>query len=133
MSFSETRAQVCPCATSACGAIASHSFIAPHSSASKCPKEIQRSRSGGSSRASASRTTGNIRRSPVWNSSGSSPRTRKWLKVMPAGGAMSGTCADRRKMPVGDFVDPGLHGGVPSSLERGVHDVLEGGAGRSAR
>ena len=38
---------VWPCAAFACGATASHSFIAPHSSASKWPKVIQRSRSGG--------------------------------------------------------------------------------------
>ena len=38
---------VWPCAGVACGATASHSFIAPHSSASKWPKAIQRRRSGG--------------------------------------------------------------------------------------
>jgi hypothetical protein len=34
MSFSDTIQPVCPCITSAWGATASHSFIAPHSSAS---------------------------------------------------------------------------------------------------
>ena len=38
----------------------------------------------------------NIRRRPAWNSRGSSPSTRKWLKVNPAGGAMSGTNTDNR-------------------------------------
>jgi hypothetical protein len=33
---------------------------------------------------------------PVWNSSGSSPRMRNWLKVMPAGGAISGTKVESR-------------------------------------
>ena len=42
------------------GATASHSFMAPHSSASKWPKAIQRRRSGGMSRLTAARVSGNI-------------------------------------------------------------------------
>ena len=45
MSLSETMQPVMPCATCACGAAASHSFMEPHSSASKWPNVIQRSRS----------------------------------------------------------------------------------------
>ena len=87
---------VAPWAGVALGAAASHSFIAPHSSASKWPKAIQRSRSRGMIRRRASRLRPNILRSPVWNISGSSPRTRNWLKVKPAGGAMSGTKVESR-------------------------------------
>jgi hypothetical protein len=47
-------------------------------------------------RATASRTSGNMRRSPVWKSSGSSPSARNWLKVNPAGGAISGTKVESR-------------------------------------
>jgi hypothetical protein len=36
-SFSDTITPVCPCAGVASGATASHSFMAPHSSASKWP------------------------------------------------------------------------------------------------
>ena len=61
-------------------------------------------------RASASRLRGNIFRSPVWNMSGSSPMTRNWLKVKPAGGAMSGTKVDEPIDAIGDFRDLGLHG-----------------------
>ena len=67
------------------GAEASHMFIAPHSSASTCPKEIQRSDSTGRTVASASATRGNNPRRPVWKSSGSSPMTRNWLNVKPIG------------------------------------------------
>jgi hypothetical protein len=38
----ETRQPAIPCVSSAAGAAASHSFIDPHSSASKCPKASQR-------------------------------------------------------------------------------------------
>ena len=41
-------------------------------------------------RATASRTSGNIVRGPVWNSSGSSSTIRYWLKVKPPG-TRSGT------------------------------------------
>jgi hypothetical protein len=33
---------------------------------------------------------------PVWNRKGSSPFTRNWLKVKPAGGAMASTWVDSR-------------------------------------
>ena len=67
----------------------------------RTPKEAyykggSRNGAGGTIRATASRTEGNMRRRPVWNSSGSSPRTRNWLKVKPAGGAISGTKLDSR-------------------------------------
>ena len=61
----------------ACGATASHSFRAPHSSTSKWLQLIQRSAAGSISLATASRTSGNIRRIPVWKSSGSSSLIRK--------------------------------------------------------
>ena len=41
----------------------------------------------GTIRLTASDTSGNIRRGPVWNSRGSSAFTRNWLKAKPAGGA----------------------------------------------
>ena len=65
-------------------------FIEPHSSDSTWPNVIQRSDSTGTTVATASATSGNIPRGPVWNSSGWSARTRNWLNVKPAGGAMSG-------------------------------------------
>jgi len=74
-----------PCATCADGAAASHWFIAPHSSASTWPKVIQRSRSTGSTRDTASDTRGKSPRRPQWNSSGSSASSRNWLTVNPAG------------------------------------------------
>ena len=46
----------------------------------------------------ASDTSGNICRGPVWKSSGSSPSIRYWLKVKPPG-ATSGTHVDRRYTP----------------------------------
>ena len=46
---------------------------------------IQRSDSTGSTVATASATSGNMPRGPVWNSSGSSAATRNWLKVKPSG------------------------------------------------
>ena len=64
-------------------------FIAPHSSASTWPNVIQRSDSTGTTVATASATSGNIPRWPVWKSSGSSATTRNWLKVNPSG-LMSG-------------------------------------------
>jgi hypothetical protein len=87
---------VAPCTTCARGAASSHEFIAPHSSASTCPKPMTRSAVIGMSRVTASDSAGNIPRSPQWNSIGSSAWMRKWLKVKPAGGAMSGTCTDSR-------------------------------------
>ena len=65
----------------ACGATASHSLRAPHSSASKCDRPTWRSRSTAMTAATASRTSGNIRRGPVWKSSGSSSTSRYWLKL----------------------------------------------------
>src|SRR5262249_27084053 len=44
ISLIETRQPTIPCVSSAPGAAASHSFIDPHSSASKCPKASQRNR-----------------------------------------------------------------------------------------
>ena len=81
-----------PCATRASGATSSHSFMDPHSSASKWPKVIQRRSSTGRTRATASDTSGNRPRRPVWKSSGSSASIRNWLKLMPT----SGTNVDRR-------------------------------------
>lgn len=60
-------------------------FMAPHSSASTCPKETQRSDSRGSTVATASATRGNMPRGPEWNSIGSSAASRNWLKVKPSG------------------------------------------------
>jgi hypothetical protein len=65
-----------PCATWALGAAASHWFMEPHSSASTWPKLIQRSRSTGITRATASLTSGNNWRWPQWNSIGSSASMR---------------------------------------------------------
>ena len=69
----------------ACGATASQSLRAPHSSASTCEKPIQRRRAGSMTRATAPRTSGNSPRIPVWNSSGSSSTIRNWLNVKPPG------------------------------------------------
>ena len=44
-----------------------------------------RRRSTGITLATASRTSSNMRRGPVWNSSGASSATRYWLKVKPPG------------------------------------------------
>jgi hypothetical protein len=63
--------------TSARGATASHSCREPHSSDSKWLKLITRSREGSMSCETASRTSGNMPRSPVWKSRGSSSFTRK--------------------------------------------------------
>ena len=77
------------------GAAARNRFMAPHSSDSRWPNVIQRSRSMGITVATASDTSGNIARGPVWKISGSSASTRNWLKVKPVG-PMSGTKVDRR-------------------------------------
>jgi hypothetical protein len=74
---------------------ARNSFIAPHSSDSTCPNVIQRSRSTGSTCSIAARTSGNIERCPVWNSSGSSSASKNWLKVSPVG-PICGTKVDSR-------------------------------------
>ena len=71
--------------------------MAPHSSASRWPNEIQRSFSSGTTRFTAADTSGNSCRCPVWNSIGSSPVSRNWLKVKPCS-VMSGTQVDIRKM-----------------------------------
>src|SRR3546814_14456248 len=83
--------------TCALGADDSHKFIAPHSSASICPKLIQRSRPSGRTDATAADTSGNSERGPQWKSSGSSAIIRNWLKVKPSGGATSGGEVGRRK------------------------------------
>jgi hypothetical protein len=98
MSLSEMSQPSAPKATSQWGAAASHRFIDPHSSASKCPKLTQRSSWSGASAATASDTRGNKPRMPVWNSNDSSPRTRNWLNVKPPG-VTSGTQVEIRKMP----------------------------------
>src|SRR5713226_4015676 len=59
-----------------------------------------RRRSTGRTAATASRTSGNIRRGPVWKSSGSSSTTRYWLKLKPPGTRSTG--ASWRRL--------GLHG-----------------------
>ena len=84
-----------PWATWLPGAAVSHMFIEPLSSASMCPNVIQRSDSTGTTPATASATSGNSERMPVWNSNGSSPRTRNWLKVKPSGDT-SGTQVEIR-------------------------------------
>ena len=81
MSPTETIAAIWLQSGAAAGATASHSFSEPHSSASKCDRPTWRSRSTGMIAATASRTRGNIRRGPVWNSSGSSSTSRYWLKL----------------------------------------------------
>ena len=82
-------------ATCAFGAAARKRFIAPHSSASRWPNMIQRSRSSGITEAMASDTTGNMARGPVWKMAGSSASMRNWLNVKPVG-PMSGTNVDSR-------------------------------------
>ena len=56
---------------------------------------IQRSRSSGTTDATASDTDGNMPRGPVWKMAGSSASMRNWLNVKPVG-PMSGTKVDRR-------------------------------------
>ncbi len=56
----------------------------PHSSASKCPKVIHRSRSTEMILAAAEVMSGNNERSPVWNSNGSSASTMNWLNMKSA-------------------------------------------------
>jgi hypothetical protein len=63
------------------GATARNSFSDPHSSASKCEKARYRSCCSGTILATASLTSGNMRRGPVWNSNGSSSTIRYWLKL----------------------------------------------------
>ena len=94
-SFSETSHPRAPNATWLSGAAASHMFIDPHSSASTWPNVIHRRDSTGSTLATASATSGNIPRGPVWNRSGSSAATRNWLKVKPSG-LTSGTKVEIR-------------------------------------
>ena len=60
-------------------------FMEPHSSASMWPKVIHRTDSTGTTVATASATSGNMARGPVWKSSGSSAAIRNWLKVNPSG------------------------------------------------
>ena len=64
ISLSERREPNMPWVSSARGAAASHSFIDPHSSASRCPKASQRSCCTGMIFATAAETTGNIFRNP---------------------------------------------------------------------
>ena len=85
-----------PWATSACGAAASHWFIEPHSSDSIWQKVIQRTLSTGTTRATASDTSGNMARGSVGNSRTSSLVMRNWLKLNPAGGATSATQVEMR-------------------------------------
>ncbi len=85
MSFSDTSQPRPLKTTSLPGAAVSHAFMAPHSSPSTWPKLIQRREAGGRTVATASLTRGKSIRMPVWNSSGSSPTTRNWLKVNPSG------------------------------------------------
>ncbi len=87
-------------------------FIEPHSSASTWPKVIHRSDSTGSTVATASATSGNIIRGPVWNSRGSSPRTRNWLKVKPSG-LTSGIQVEIRKMSSAISSTVGCTGSMP--------------------
>ena len=47
-------------------------------------------------RETASDTSGNSARIPVWNRNGCSSRTRNWLNVKPAGGAISSTQVESR-------------------------------------
>ncbi len=70
-------------------------FIDPHSSASTWPNVTHRSDSTGSTVATASATSGNIARGPVWNRRGSSPAIRNWLNVKPTG-ETSGTKVEIR-------------------------------------
>src|SRR5438874_1267186 len=65
-SLIETMHPIAVWATCACGAAARNSFIAPHSSDSRCPNMIQRSRSSGTTEATACDTSGNMPRGPVW-------------------------------------------------------------------
>jgi hypothetical protein len=78
-SFTFTRAPTWLQITSALGATASHSLSDPHSSDSKWLKLMWRNSERLMSFETASRISAYIPRSPVWNSSGSSSFTRKWL------------------------------------------------------
>jgi hypothetical protein len=90
-SLTETIAAVLLHTGSARGATARKSFRAPHSSDSKCENPTYRSLAmSPSTCATASFTTGNERRSPVWKSRGSSSTTRIWLKVNPPGTTSTG-------------------------------------------
>jgi len=61
-----------------------------------CPNAIHRSRVSGITVVMAAETAGNRWRMPVWNSSGSPASRRNWLKVNPAGSAISGTKVEIR-------------------------------------
>src|SRR5713226_9436886 len=99
-SSTETMGAMRPQSGAATGATARNSLSDPHSSASKCENPTWRRRSTGRTAATASRTSGNIRRGPVWKSSGSSSTTRYWLKLKPPGTRSTG--ASWRRL--------GLHG-----------------------
>ena len=94
----DTMAATCPHSGVACGATASHSLSEPHSSASTWEKPMWRRLATGRTVATASRTSGNSLRGPVWNSSGSSSTMRYWLKEKPVVPA-SGTGVLIRKIP----------------------------------
>ena len=90
----------------ACGAAASHSLSAPHSSTSKWLQLIQRSCAGSISFATASRTSGNIPRMPVWNSSGSSSLIEEVIELKVEVRDVHRDAIQIR----GDFVDACGHG-----------------------
>ena len=70
-------------------------------------------------RAIASETSGNMRRGPVWKSSGSSALIRNWLNVKPPGAA-SATQVEKRKMPSeSSWVSVFMVGSPGLSLEAG--------------
>ena len=66
MSLTDSMQPRAPCTTCASGAAASQSFIAPHSSASMCANEIQRSLDTGITWDTASLISGKSPRMPVW-------------------------------------------------------------------
>src|SRR5262249_48931891 len=88
-------------------------------------------------RPTAARMRGNICRKPVWKSSGSSPRTRNWLKVKPAGAAICGKGARRdAELETARRSAPGpklLHVADAGERERVETGRRRGGDGRSDR
>jgi len=83
--------------------------IEPHSSDSTWPKAIQRRLDSGRTRAIASDTSGNMRRGPVWNSSGWSALDQELFEREGRPGAASGTQVRQAVDAIGDLVDECFH------------------------
>ena len=122
-SLSETMQPSSPCATVACGAASSHSFIEPHSSDSTWPKVIHLRESGGSSFATAPRTAGNIPRGPVWNSSGLVGADQELIERQPHRPDLRHERADSEDL-VCDLVGRRVHDSPPATLRKSVSAMV---------